>query len=269
MIILKQKENIIKKFEILENILKFNLCIGNMVKQLLYRDLAKYYDKLYHFKNYKKESEALIKLISKNIKIKGKDLLEVGCGTGHHMQYLKKKYICFGTDINKEILDLAKKKHKNVKFKKADMINMKLSKKFDVIISMFSAIGYVKTLSNLKKTIMNFSKHLNVGGVVIIEPWFTSDVYKKGTPYMTVYEDDDLKIARLNTNEVKNNVSIMDMHYLIAEKGKKVKHFVDRHELGLFEIKDTLEIMKSAGLKSKFLKHGFLKNRGVYVGIKE
>jgi ubiquinone/menaquinone biosynthesis C-methylase UbiE len=240
-----------------------------MPKQLLYKDLAKYYDLIYHLKDYKKESEALIKLISKNLKSKGKNLLEVGCGTGHHMQYLKKKYGCFGTDINQEILNIAKKKHKNVKFKKADMINMKLGQKFDVIITMFSAIGYVKTLFNLKKTIINFSKHLNVGGVVIIEPWFTQDVFKKGTPYMTIYDDENLKIARLNTNEVKNNISIMDMHYLIAEKGKKVKHFVDRHELGLFEIKDTLEIMKEAGFKSKFLKHGFMKERGVFVGIKK
>jgi len=61
----------------------------------------------------------------------------------------------------------------------------------------------------------------------------------------------------------------MDMHYLIAEKNKEVKHFVDRHELGLFDIDKTLQFMKQAGLKSKFLKNGLMKDRGLFIGVKE
>ena len=59
------------------------------------------------------------------------------------------------------------------------------------------------------------------------------------------------------------------MRYLIAEKGKDVKYFEDRHELGLFDTSKTLELMREVGLKSKFLKNGFMKDRGVFIGIKE
>ena len=240
-----------------------------MKKELLYRDLAKYYDLIYHWKDYKKESDMLLKLISKYQQSKGKDLLEAGCGTGHHLQFLKNKFNCVGIDINQCILNVAKEKNKGVCFKRADMINMKLNQKFDIIISMFSSIGYVKTLTNLKKTMKNFSRHLKGGGVIIIEPWFSPEKFKPGIPLLHTYEDDNIKIARMSLSKRKGTISILHMDYLIAEKGKDIVHFKEIHELGLFDTNKTLEIMKEAGLKSKFLKKGFMKDRGVFIGIKD
>ncbi len=240
-----------------------------MKKLLLYRDLAKYYDLIYSFKDYKKESDEIKKLIAKNKKSLGKDLLEAACGTAHHLEYLKNNFSCMGIDLNQGILNVAKAKIKNVVFKKADMINFDLKKQFDVITCLFSSIGYVKTYENLEKTVKNFAKHLKTGGVVIIEPWLTKEYYAIDKPHLTVYEDKNLKIARLNTSKIKDGLSVMDMHYLIAERGKDVKHFVDRHELGLFEVDKTLAIMKKAGFKAKFIKNGLMKNRGLYIGVKK
>jgi ubiquinone/menaquinone biosynthesis C-methylase UbiE len=240
-----------------------------MEKQSLYRDLAPYYDLIYTWKDYKKEVDKINKIIARYKKSNDKDLLEVACGTGHHLQYFKQNFSCTGTDINQGILNVAKKKTKNVIFKKADMINMNLNKNFDVITCLFSSIGYVKTYTNLQKTLKNFANHLKTGGVVIIEPWFTKSAYKAGSPHMITYESKDLKIARLVVSKVKGNVSEMDMHYLIAERNKEVKHFVDRHELGLFEIDKTLQFMKQAGLKTKYLKSGLMKDRGLFIGVKE
>lgn len=240
-----------------------------MKKQALYRELAPYYDLIYAWKNYKKEVDEIYKLIAEYKKSNGKDLLEVACGTGRHLQYFKQKFFCTGTDINQGILNVAKKKIKTVTFKKTNMVNMKLNKKFDVITCLFSAIGYVKTYQNLQKTLKNFAKHLKTGGVVLIEPWFTKSAYKAGSVHMATYENKDIKIARLTLSKIKGNISEMDMHYLVAERNKEVKHFVDRHELGLFEIDKTLQLMKQAGLKAKFLKNSLMEDRGLFIGVKE
>jgi len=61
----------------------------------------------------------------------------------------------------------------------------------------------------------------------------------------------------------------MDMHYLIAERGKGVRHYVDRHELGLFEEYETLRIMEESGLESQFISEGLMPGRGLYIGIKK
>ncbi len=52
-----------------------------------------YYDHIYHWKDYKKEANKIMKIIDKNSSTKGKELLEVGCGTGSHFEYFKKSII--------------------------------------------------------------------------------------------------------------------------------------------------------------------------------
>lgn len=239
-----------------------------MKKLMIYKGLAKYYDLIYDWKNYKKETNKIKKLISKYKKSKGNRLLDVACGTGKHLKYLKNNFSCMGVDVNNEMLDIAKKNVKNVTFKKANMLTLNLNKKFDVITCLFSAIGHLKTYQTLRKTIWNFAKHMKSGGILIVEGWITKNSYNVGTPGMTLYDGKNIKIARLNDSKIKGNMSMMNFHYLIAEKNKNVKYFVDRAEMGLFEMNEFLKIMRDAGFKAKFFKNGLMKDRGLYIGVK-
>ncbi len=239
-----------------------------MKQPLIYEDLAKYYDLVYSGKDYKKEAEGIIRLIRKHKQSDGNDLLEVACGTGKHLQYLKSRFKCTGTDINKGMLKVARKRIPGVVFKKGNMINFRFGKKFDVITCLFSSIGYVKTYANLKKTIRNFTRHLKKGGVAIIEPWFTKKQFKHGYVSLATYAHPEIKIARVDFSTVKGNVSIMDMHYTIAERNKGIRHFTEQHQMGLFEVDKTLAIMKKAGFKAQFIEPGPI-GRGIYIGVKQ
>ena len=235
----------------------------------MYKEFAKVYDLIYSFINYQKASKKLIRLIKKYKKSSGNQLLDVACGTGTHLFYLQDKFSCTGIDLNNEILEIARKKVKKANFIQADMITMNLNKKFDIIICLFSSIGYAKTYENLKSTINNFSNHLNSGGIVIIEPWLEKSVYKEGLPSMTTYDGEDIKIARLNTTNLRDDLSIMEMHYLMVRKGEEVQYFKDYHELGLFDSEKTIEIMKAANLEVKSFKKGIMVERGLFIGIKK
>ncbi|MBS0359592.1 MAG: class I SAM-dependent methyltransferase [Proteobacteria bacterium] len=240
-----------------------------MKKQPIYKKMAAYYDLIYSWKNYKKEVSKIKQLIKKYKKSSGYDLLETACGTGKHAQYLKDSFSITAIDMSQEMLTIARKNVKGVTFKKADMMTFNLPKKFDVILCLFSSIGYVKTYAHLKKTLQNFSNHLKKGGIVIIEPWLNKSTYIPGMPDMQTYSDTHIKIARLSAAKVKGNVSIIDLHYLIAEKNKDIQYYVERHEMGMFEIDRTLKLMEAAGLKAKFIKNGLMKDRGLYIGIKQ
>ena len=235
---------------------------------MMYKELAKYYDLIYSWKDYKGEVNRIKDLIKKYNNSDGKELLDVGCGTGKHLEYLKPNFSCTGSDLNAEMLEIARENVKGVIFTQADMITMDFKKKFDIILCLFSPIGHVKTYANLDRTILNFSNHLKKEGVVIIEPWLIKSTYDVGRPGMTTYDAEDIKIARLNNTKIENDLSILEMHYLIAERNKDVEYFVEKHELGLFEIDKFLEYMTKAGLKAKFLKDGLMKDRGLYIGIK-
>lgn len=236
-----------------------------MKQQAMYKEYSRYYDLIYSNRDYKTLAKYIKKIIKKNKKTKGKEFLEVACGTGKYLEYFKKDFNCTGLDINKDMLKIAKKKFPRIKFVKGNMISFNLNKKFDVVACLFSSIGYVKTYSNLKKTIRTFFKHLKPGGVLIIEPWFNKSNYRIGNLDLTIHEGKDVKIVRMNLSKRKDNLSLIDFNYLIFEKAKGVRYLKERHELGLFENNETLRIMKEAGLKSKYLKKG----RGFFVGVKK
>jgi SAM-dependent methyltransferase len=223
---------------------------------------------IYHWKDYEKEANSIKNLIKKYKKSDGNQLLDVGCGTGKHLECFLDEFSCTGVDINNEMVEVAKTKFKDAIFEQGDMIDFNLKTEFDVILCLFSSIGYVKTYTKLEKTLLNFKNHLKKGGVLIIEPWFTKSAYWVGTPGMTTYDGKDIKIARLNTTKIEGDLSIMEMHYLIAEKDKDVIHFADIHELGLFETDKTLDFMEKAGLKAEFLKDGLMEDRGLLIGLK-
>ena len=240
-----------------------------MTKQLLHNQLSKYYDKVYSFKDYLDEAVRLQNLIIKYVESGGNTLLDVACGTGLHLKHLKDDFSCTGVDVSKSMLKIARKNTKGVTFKEADMKTLNLGKQFDVIICLLSSIGYVKTAMSLEKTIQNFSRHLKKGGLALIEPSHAKSFYVSGEPRITTYDGKDAKIARVNFTKIRQTTAVLNMHILIAEKGKDAKYFVDRHELGLFGINNTLRIMKAAGLKSKYLKSGLMTGRELFVGIKK
>lgn len=241
-----------------------------MSQPLIYANNGRYYDLVYGWKDYEKESKIVERLITKFKTNNGKKLLDVGCGTGEHLKYMK-HYDCTGLDINSNLLSIASRKNKKVNFIQGDMISLKIGDNFDVITCLFSAIGYVRTLENLEKTLKSLFNHLNVGGVLIIEPWFTkkSKSFEVNIPFLTTFEDKEIKIARLSMAKIKDDLSIMDTHYLVAENGGVVKHFSEEHVLGLFEKEDMLKIMKNVGFSPVFLDKGLNEeDRGLYIGTK-
>jgi ubiquinone/menaquinone biosynthesis C-methylase UbiE len=240
-----------------------------MSKQLLHGKLAKYYDKVYSFKDYLDEAVRLQNLIIKYLESEGNSLLDVACGTGLHLKHLKDDFSCTGVDVSKSMLKIARKNAKGVTFKEADMKTFRLGKQFDVIVCLLSSIGYVKTAASLEKTICNFSKHLKKGGLALIEPSHPKSAYVSGEPRITTYDGKEAKIARVNFTKIRQSTAVLNMHILIAERGRDAKYLVDRHELGLFGINSTLRIMKAAGLKSKYLKNGLMSGRELFVGIKK
>lgn len=235
--------------------------------------VAKYYDRIYSWKPYAAEARAIAKLIRQSSRSRGQDLLDVACGTGKHLQFLKGEFHCVGADLSPAMLALARRNNPDVSFIRADMTQMNLRRQFDAIVCLFSAIGYVKTGAALRKTAGNLYRHLRVGGVAIVEPWFGRSSFRSGIPHMTAYGDAKTKIARLDVSKIRGNLSVLEMHYLVARKNSEVKYYVDRHELGLFGCHEVLAAMKGAGFHARIVKGALRRPRGVpdrglCVGIK-
>ena len=241
-----------------------------MVKGILqYGELAKYYDLLYSWKDYDRESRVVTELIWRYKASAGNSLLDVGCGTGKHIQRLTALFDCVGLDASQEMLEQARRNVKGTEFVKGDMVDFKLGRKFDVVLCLFSSIGYVRTYPRLARTLRNFAGHLRDGGVVIIEPWFTKSTVKDGYVHVLVQGDDSLKVVRVDITRIRGNLTVLDGRLVVAERAKGVATYKDRMVMGLFEQEEFLRLMRKAGLKAKFLKRSLAPGRGLYVGVKE
>ena len=80
-----------------------------------FNNYSKYYDTIYASKNYKAETDFVLKILKKYGN-QGRKLLSLGCGTcTYEILMAKKKYRITGIDRSKEMLDIASKKIKSVK----------------------------------------------------------------------------------------------------------------------------------------------------------
>ncbi|OGF20120.1 hypothetical protein A3I35_02190 [Candidatus Falkowbacteria bacterium RIFCSPLOWO2_02_FULL_45_15] len=234
----------------------------------IYRDLSFLYDVDYVEKDYQTETE-LIKILAHRYKKTGeKKLLDVACGTGGHLQFLKKCFVCSGIDISPAMLAIAQKKVKGVRFQQADMRSFNLNESFNVITCLFSSIGYLRTLQDLKATLSCFVSHLKSGGIVIIEPWLAATDYEQDRVDVRTTKKGAVTLIRLSISKRHRHFSIIDMHYLMV-KQHKACYWPDHHEFILFEKNRFMNLMKKVGFQRViYLKKSKAYPRSLIVGIK-
>jgi len=229
---------------------------------------AQYYDEIYASidKDYSAEANEAHKIIQEYKQSKGKLLLDVACGTGTHASFFSKYYQVEGLDLDPEMLSVAKKQHPKIRFHQGDMTNFDLDRQFDVVVCLFSSIGYVKTKSRLQKAIKTMTQHLLPGGVLLIEPWFTPKQWKPGRTFTLHIDRPDLRIVRMSYSGQKDKISLIEFQYLIGTP-EGIEHLTETHELGLFTHKEYMDGFKAVGLKVTRDPNG-LDGRGLYIGRK-
>lgn len=233
----------------------------------IYHKSARYYDAIYlQQKDYHREAEILKQIIIQQHPCPANRLLDIACGTGLHLQWLQDDFQVEGMDINPDMLEIARERLPGLHFHQADMTNFDLASRYDIILCLFSSIGYVKTLEKLRAALGCMFDHLYPGGLLLVEPWFTPQAWQPNTVHAVFVDKPDLKIARINTSLQEGNLAVMDMHHLVGTP-EETFHFVERHELGLFEIDEMISAFKANGFTVSYDQYSFSK-RGLYLASK-
>jgi ubiquinone/menaquinone biosynthesis C-methylase UbiE len=231
----------------------------------IFRNSARFYDALYHFKDYAAASAQLIDLIHK-CHPNARTILDVACGTAKHAEHLQHTYQVEGVDLREEMLSIARSRCPSLVFHQGDMVDFCLNHTFDVVMCLFSSIGYVKTVARLEQAVANFARHLSSKGLLIVEPWFSPERFWTGTITANFVNEPNLKIAWMYTSERQDRLSILDIHYLVGEP-QGVSHFTERHEIGLFTHQEYLDAFTKAELTVSYDPEGLF-GRGMYIGTK-
>ncbi|MGH7496004.1 MAG: class I SAM-dependent methyltransferase [bacterium] len=237
-------------------------------QNLMYGELAPYYDIIYQWKNYQAECRKLHRLITKYKKSPGKRLLDVACGTGEHLKYLREHYDVTGLDFSPAMLKLARRKLPDLTFVRGNMLSFHLRTKFDLMLCLFSAIAHLQNYSNLHQALRNFSSHLVSGGVLLIEPFVSKEKFMTGMIHSLTQSAGGVTVTRMNASRRRGNLAILDFHFLVGTR-QGVRYYKDLHILGLFDPKRFVQMLEQEGFHARFLKNGLMKDRGLFVAVKD
>lgn len=216
-------------------------------------------------KDYAREAEQLHELIQQRVP-EARTLLDVACGTGLHIEKLSRHYEVAGLDLDRRMLEVARRRLPHVSLHEGDMATFSLGTQFDVVTCLFSSVGYLLTLDLLRQAMSKMFRHVRPGGVLIVEPWITPDDWDADQLAAVFVDQPGLKIARMSVSSKDQERALFVFHYLVGTRDG-VEYFTEHHETRLHSHEEYVGSLEAAGLVVEYEPEGFM-GRGLYIGLK-
>jgi SAM-dependent methyltransferase len=231
-----------------------------------YDEASRYYDVIYEaMKDYAAEAERLRHALEHYAQRPVRDLLDMACGTGLHVQYLKDHYRVEGADLSPAQLAVARGRCPDLVFHEADMTNFDLGRDYDAVTCLFSAIGHVITEERLRAAVQAMAAHVRPGGVVVVEPFIDPSDFRPGHISVEDGEDGKTRVVRVAYSERVGNVLKLTMHHYVSASGNVSVAEPLRLDIAMFTAEQLRAAMESAGLEVFHDPEGLM-GRGLYVG---
>lgn len=236
---------------------------------LMFGRLAAAYDALCASKDTAREAARLDALARRYGRSGGTRWLDVACGAGRHLEFLRHRYDVVGLDRSRSMLRLARRRLPTTRLLLGDMRSFDLTEQFDVVSCLYSAVGHLGSVRELSITLRNFARHLRPGGICVIEPWLDPRRYSAGFVQLVSRSGPDGSIARMAISRPRRgHRSRIHYEYLLGDPAGGIRHFAEDVS-GLMVRPDRFrELLVAAGLRPRFIEAGLTPGRGLQVGLK-
>ena len=231
----------------------------------IFSNYARYYDLMYQDKDYVGEAQFIQRLIQTYAPATT-TILELGCGTGNHAMLLAKEgYQVHGVDLSQEMLGYANERcdrlspalATKLQFSQGDLLQVRLDRKFDVVLSLFHVISYQTNNEDLLAAFETAKAHLVPGGILIFDVWYGPAVFSEPpTVRIKRLEDRSIQVTRIAEPVMEPNKNLVDVNYhifikdLISSKIDEVREvhtmrYLFRPELELLLDRLQMQIVES------------------------
>lgn len=193
----------------------------------IFSNYARYYDLMYQDKDYVGEAQFIQRLIQTYAPATT-TILELGCGTGNHAMLLAKEgYQVHGVDLSQEMLGYANERcdrlspalATRLQFSQGDLRQVRLDRKFDVVLSLFHVMSYQTNNEDLLAAFETAKAHLVPGGILIFDVWYGPAVLSEPpTVRIKRLEDQSIQVTRIAEPVMEPNKNLVDVNYHIFIK---------------------------------------------------
>jgi SAM-dependent methyltransferase len=212
---------------------------------------ALFYDQVYQHLDYP-GTAALVEGLIRERNPGVRSLLDMSCGTGLHLKEWRSTF-------------------DEVALHQADFTDFDLGRRYDAVTCMFSSIGYAATPDRLDAAIAAMARHLEPGGVLVVEPWLSPAMIQPPFLRTMTSESDDMVILRSTRHRyegdpVSGGVSDMEFAYVVTTDDGS-QFFTEQHLMGVYPPDRYVQAIEAAGLRAEFLEGLTDLGRGLAVGV--
>lgn len=208
------------------------------------------YARIYHYRDAKEAAtfiEELIKRLNHSINYR---ILDIGCGTGRHVQHLLSKYEhVIGVDLSMTLLSM--RSSKSLPVLRADMRRLPFSpNSFDLILNLFTAFGYFEDDEEHYKCILNWSDLLSPEGIMIIDYLNSEKVIgevKQGINLVSKVDAGEYQVFTTKDVIQIDNLNYINKKIKITDKGSESRLFEEK--VRLFTQEEFRRMLANAGLE--------------------
>ena len=189
------------------------------------------------------EAQEFIKKLALWLKIKsGSSILDVACGKGRHSIYLNQLgYEVTGIDLASESIEFARQSENDtLHFYCHDMRKDYCLNYFDVVVNLFTSIGYFEDNRDNLASIKAMARNLRPGGVLVLdffnETWIKNTLVKK---IIKTVDGIDFEIQKnIEHNKIIKTIQFRD----------KDQFFHFKEEVSLLSTDDFSAMFEQAGI---------------------
>ncbi len=146
---------------------------------------------------------------------------------------------------------MAREKLPDVPLEIGDLVDFQLEPPAQAITCLFSAIGHVFPEERLQASARCIARSLAPGGLALVEPWITPDVFVPDTVGFHAAVDEVPKLARMTTTRREGAMTLIDAHWMVGYPDR-VERFEERYEVWMATPEQLLGAFREAGLDARW-----------------
>jgi SAM-dependent methyltransferase len=218
----------------------------------MYSDLASWFHLLTHPSDYTDEADFVTRVVDEVAEGEATTLLELGSGGGNNASHLKRRFTCTLSDVSPAMLALSRTLNPECEHLEGDMRTLRLGRTFDVVF-IHDAVSYLTTEDDLRAAIETAAAHTRPGGVVVLTPDATREIFRPGVDTGGHDGEDGRSLRYLEWTHAPEasaaTAYVVDYAILVREPGEPARVVHDRHTLGLFTEATWKRLLAGAGLE--------------------
>lgn len=179
---------------------------------------ADWYDLFYADKDYRAEAAYVVGVLRQH-GVAGGSLVEIGCGTGAHAQWLASDgwQVC-GIDRSEEMLTQARARFdeagSRIELHRGDARDFDLGRQFDAVVSLFHVMSYQAETGEIESALRSVRRHLRPNGLFLFDFWFGPAVLaQKPESRIRTVENKRYRVVRIATPALYDAQRIVDVRY--------------------------------------------------------